>query len=67
MVERQTTQLKSKPQKGADPSGSHPWNLQRVIHMWIKVPQAKQKVMYSILPMCKYMNSLLKVHQTPKI
>ena len=28
MVERQMTQLKSKPQKGVDLSRSHPWNLQ---------------------------------------
>ena len=33
MVEKQTTQLKSKPQEGTDPSGLHPWNLQWVIHM----------------------------------
>ena len=38
MIEKQMTQLKSKPQKGIDPSRLHPWNLQRVIHMWIKIP-----------------------------
>ena len=61
------TQLKSKPQKGADLLGLHPWNLQWVIHMWIKIPQAKQIVMYLILLMCEYMNSFLKAHQTLKI
>ena len=58
---------KVKTSKGADPSGWNPWNPQWVIHMWIKMPQVKQNVMYSILPMCEYLNSLLKVHQTPKI
>ena len=53
--------------EGADPSGLHPWNLQRVIHMWIKIPQEKPKVMHLILLMCEFMNSFLKVHQTPKI
>ena len=61
------TQLKSKPQEGTDPLGLHPWNLQWVIHMWIKIPQVKQKVMHLILLMCEYMNSLLKAHQTLKI
>ena len=42
-----------------------PRESQRVIHIWIKIP--KQKVKYLILPMCKYMNSSLMVHQTPKI
>ena len=64
---KQMTQLKSKPQKGADLSGLHPWNLQWVIHMWIKIPQAKPKVMHLILLTCEYMNSFLKVHQTLKI
>ena len=30
--------------------------------MWIKIPQVKRKVMHLILLMCKYMNSLFKVH-----
>ena len=38
-----------------------------VIHMWIKIPQVKQKVMYLILLMCACVNSSLKVHQIPKI
>ena len=38
---KQMTQLKLKPQKGADPEVLHPWNLQQVIHMWIKIPQVK--------------------------
>ena len=61
------TQLKSKPQKGADQSRLHPWNLQQVIYIWIKIPQTKQIVMYLILPKCDYMNSFLKAHQTLKI
>ena len=40
MVEKQMTQIKSKPQKGTDLLRSHPWNLQWVTHMWIKMPQA---------------------------
>ena len=61
------TQLKSKPQKGADPSRLHPWNLQQVTHMWTRIPQANQILMYLILLMCEYMNSFLKAHQTLKI
>ena len=44
-----------------------PWNLQWVIHLQIKIPQVKQKVMHLILLMCEYMNSLFKAHQTLKI
>ena len=55
---------KDKTSKRCRPIGLHPWNLQWVIHMWIKIPQAKQKVMYLILPMWEY---LLNVHQTLKI
>ena len=58
------TQLKSNPQKGADLSRLHPWNLQWVIHMWIKIPQANQILMHLILLMCEYMNSFLKENQT---
>ena len=66
MVEKQMTQLKSKPQNSTDPSRSHPWNLQWVIHMWKKMPQANQILMYLILLTCEYMNSSLRVNQTPK-
>ena len=58
------TQLKSKPQNNADPSRPHPWNLQWAIHMWIKMPQANQILMYLILLTCEYMNSSLRVNQT---
>ena len=64
---RKMTQIKSKPQKGTDLSGLNPCNLHWVIHVWIKIPQVKQKVIYLILLMCAYMNSFLKVHQTLKI
>ena len=67
MAEKQTTQLKSNPPKGADLSRSHPWNLQWVIHMWIKMPQTHQIPMYLILMMYKYTNSSLKENQTVKI
>ena len=58
---------KVKLQNSADPSRSHPWNLQWAIYMWIKMPQANQILMYLILLMCKYMNSSLRVNQTLKI
>ena len=48
-VPSQMIQLKSKPQKGTDLSRLHPWNLQWVTHMWIKMSQANQIVMYLIL------------------
>ena len=67
MAGKQPTQLKSKPQKGVDLLWLNPWNLQQVIHLWIKRPQVKQKVMHLILLMCEYMNSSFKVHQTLKI
>ena len=66
MAEKQMTQIRSKPQRGADLLRAHPWNLQWVIHTWIKMPQANQMFMYLILLMCEYMNSFLKGNQTPK-
>ena len=56
--EKQTTQLKSNPHKGADLSRSHPWNLQWVIHIEIKIktkikikmPQAHQIPIYTFDP-----------------
>ena len=57
---------KVKPQKGVDLSRSHPWNLQWVLHMWIKMPQAHQIPMYLILMMYKYTNSSLKENQNLK-
>ena len=57
---------KVNPQKGIDLSRSHPWNLQWVIHMWIKMPQAHQIPMYLTLMTYKYTNSSLKENQTLK-
>ena len=63
---KQTTQQKSNPQKGADLSRSHPWNLQWVIHTKIKMPQAHQISMYLILMTYEYTNSTLKENQMVK-
>ena len=65
--EKQMTQQKSSPQKGADLSRSHPWNLQWVIHIKIKMSQAHQIPMYLILMMYKYTNSPLKESQMVRI
>ena len=67
MVGKQLTQLKLKPQEGVYLLWLNPWNLQWVIHLQIKRPQVKQKVMHLILLTCEYMNSSFKVHQTLKI
>ena len=66
MVEKQMTLLKSNPENSADSSRSHPWNLHWAIHMWVKMPQANQMLMYLTLLMCEYMDSSLKVSQTLK-
>ena len=62
-----TNPTKVKTSKGADLLGLHSWNLPQVIHMRIKIPQVKRKVIHSILPMCEHRNSLFKAHQTLKI
>ena len=69
MAEKQMTQQKSNPQKGTDLSRSHPWNLQWVIHIKIKIemPQAHQIPMYLILMTYEYTNSSLKENQMVKI
>ena len=69
MAEKQTTQLKSNPQKGTDLLRSHPWNFQWVIHIKIKIkmPQVHQIPMYLILMTYEYTHSSWKENQKVKI
>ena len=64
---KMTDPTKVKTSKRCRLLGLNPCNLQRVIHLRIKIPQVKRKVMHLILSTCEYMNSLFKAHQTLKI